>query len=95
MDISVAVGFVYSGRDKFGSVCNESGDTYLSSVCTPTERVDGALLLVSAFGPKVRGSRLMLPLVLTGLYQSDIYYYGQFVSYPLDVTNRDPRGCDA
>ena len=41
----------------------------LDSVCTSTERVDGALLLFFAFGPKVRGSLLVLPLVLTGLYQ--------------------------
>ena len=43
----------------------------LDSVCTSTERVDGALLLISAFGPKVRGSLSVLPLVLTGLYRQD------------------------
>jgi len=67
----------------------------LGSVCTPIEQIDGALLLLFAFGPKVRGSLSVLPLVLTGLYRQDIYYYGQVVSYPLAVTNRDPRGCDA
>ena len=44
----------------------------LGSVCTPTEQVDGALLLFFAFGPKVRGSLSVLPLVLTGLYRQDI-----------------------
>ena len=72
-----------------------SGDTYtkLGLYVDLADRRSATLFF--AFGPKVRGSLLVLPLVLTGLYQKDTTITDTCVSYPLTVTRRDPHGCDA
>ena len=52
-------------------ICKGAGDTYTRLGLYVDLADRRSAILIFAVGPKVRGSLLVLPLVLTGLYQKD------------------------